>query len=276
MKTVIDQERAKGKPVLVLNAGDDFIGTLWDHHFKGKAVSHFVNQLGITAMTLGNHDFDYGPDVTLDYIKQLNFPVVSGNLNANGHEIGNYVRQYALVEVHGHKVGICGSTTQVTQEWSKPYPVKMEDSHWKARECVEKLKAQGVKIIIMLSHEGYNADKYLARKVPGLDLVVGGHSHAFLYSGQAPSMAKDHAAKDNIWGSYPTWEESWVEPGRSIPVLQAGWASRYMGRVEVEFDDNGNLLSMHGAPILLGSDSSDNPVFEDPGFKQQIKDMKFW
>lgn len=49
MKTVIDQERAKGKPVLVLDAGDDFIGTLWDHHFKGQAVAHFFQQMGITA-----------------------------------------------------------------------------------------------------------------------------------------------------------------------------------------------------------------------------------
>lgn len=49
MKTVIDQERAKGKPVLVLDAGDNFIGTLWDHHYKGKAVAHFMNQMGITA-----------------------------------------------------------------------------------------------------------------------------------------------------------------------------------------------------------------------------------
>lgn len=57
-----------------------------------------------------------------------------------------------------------------------------------------------------------------------------------------------------------------------MPVLQAGWGSHYMGRVEVEFDDYGNLLSMSGSPILLGSRNSENHVEEDPGFKHQIKE----
>lgn len=57
-----------------------------------------------------------------------------------------------------------------------------------------------------------------------------------------------------------------------MPVLQAGWGSHYMGRVEVEFDDFGNLVSMSGSPILLGSKHSENPVEEDAGFKQQIKE----
>lgn len=277
MKTVIDQERAKGKPLLVLDAGDNFIGTLWDHHYKGKALSHFFNQLGITASTLGNHDFDYGPDVAAEYIKQLNHPVVSGNMNANGHYIGDHVRKYVVVDVNGHKVGICGSTTQSTQEWSKPGPVYMEDAHHHGWECTEELKRQGVNIIIMLSHNGYNADKYIARKVGGLDMVIGGHSHAFLYSGNPPAMMDQngHHFKDHIWGQYPSWEKSYVD-NRHVPVLQAGWGSHYMGRVEVEFDDFGNLVSMSGSPILLGSHDSENPVEEDPGFKQQIKEMRFW
>lgn len=54
MKVVIDEERrkakARGEEVLVLNAGDDFAGTPWDYHYKGKAVAHFFNQLGIDAM----------------------------------------------------------------------------------------------------------------------------------------------------------------------------------------------------------------------------------
>jgi len=54
MKALIDQERAKGLPVLVLNAGDDFIGTEWDNRYQGKATAHFMNQLGITAMVSRN------------------------------------------------------------------------------------------------------------------------------------------------------------------------------------------------------------------------------
>lgn len=75
-----------------------------------------------------------------------------------------------------------------------------------------------------------------------------------------------------MWGSYPSWESSWVESGHKVPVLQAGWGSHYMGKVEVEFDDAGNLITMHGAPILLGSYRSDNEVTEDADFVQQIKE----
>lgn len=49
-KTFIEQQRAKGEPMLVLNAGDDFVGSEWDHYYKGKATAHFMNQLGIDAM----------------------------------------------------------------------------------------------------------------------------------------------------------------------------------------------------------------------------------
>lgn len=50
MKTVIDRERSEGLRTLVLNAGDDFVGTIWNTRFKGRANSHFMKKLGITAM----------------------------------------------------------------------------------------------------------------------------------------------------------------------------------------------------------------------------------
>ena len=50
MKTIIQRERAKGVPVIVLNAGDNFVGTEWDNRYQGSATAHFMNQLGITAM----------------------------------------------------------------------------------------------------------------------------------------------------------------------------------------------------------------------------------
>ncbi|GMH40257.1 hypothetical protein BSKO_08161 [Bryopsis sp. KO-2023] len=235
MKVVIEQERAaakaRGEEVLLLDAGDDFVGTLWDHHYKGEAISKFFNRLDIDAMTLGNHEFDYGPDVVANHVKSVNYPVISSNLKANGHWLGDLVHDKIIKEINGTKVGICGTTTQVTMSWSHPWPVQFEDSTIKARECVENLKAEGVEIVIFLSHEG-----------------------------------------DHIWDGYPAWVDSWVEESRRIPVAQAAWASRYIGRLTVEFDSKGELVHIEGTPILLGGDASNNVVKEDPEWKAEVEE----
>lgn len=278
MKTVIDQERQKGLPLLVLNAGDDFVGTLWDYHFKGNATATFMKQLNITAMTLGNHDLDYGPDIFVEYAKQLGYPVLSANFNPNGHTIKDYVKPYMITDVEGHKVGICGITTESTNDNANPYPGWVDDHYSKGEECVKKLKdEEGVKIIIMLSHEGYSADKAIAKSLYGLDLVIGGHSHAFLANGEPPALSwnQGNPNRDHVWGEYPT--RIWSDVShREVPVAQAGWAGRYLGRLTVEFDDDGNLLSIDGAPILLGDEASSNPVPMDPEMKRQIEEWRFW
>ncbi|GMH42543.1 hypothetical protein BSKO_10462 [Bryopsis sp. KO-2023] len=276
MKTIIDKELALGNHVIVLNAGDNFIGTLWDYHFKGNATAQFMTQLDITVMTLGNHDFDYGPDLLADFLKGLPFPVVGTNVNANGHEIGKYIKKYHIIDIEGNLIGICGSTTKLTMEWSKPEPVTIEDPILKAKECIQELKLKGVEIIIMLTHDGNKNDARMAEIVPGIDLIVGGHSHTFLYTGEPPALSFAHGQphRDKPDGPYPVWQVSRVEPNRTIPILQASWASRYMGRAVVEFDSQGELVSLTGAPILLGSKTSENPVEENPEFKRQIKELK--
>lgn len=277
MKTAIEWERSKGLPVLLLNAGDDFIGTHWDFAYKGEATAAFMNQLGITAMTVGNHDLDYGPDQLVKYAKSLNHTLLSANLNPNGHEIGYYVKPYIITEIQGHRIGICGVSTESINSNSNAGPAYAEDHFSKARECVDKLRnEEQVKIIIVLSHEGYNADKYIGRDIYGVDIVVGGHSHAFL-SHDPPAMSWEggYAHKDEPWGDYPTWMWSDVN-NRNIPVVQAGWASRYIGRLEVEFNDDGDLIAAHGWPILLGDWGSSNHVPADESIEKQIQEWKYW
>lgn len=282
MKTAINEERAKaaarGEEVLLLNAGDDFAGTKWDHHYKGKAVAHFFKDLGIDAMTLGNHEFDYGPDVLGKYLQSLNYPVISSNMKSNGHWMGSFVQENIIKKVNGTKVGICGTTTQATMSWAHPWPVQFEDSTRKANDCIWNLKQKGVKIIILLSHEGLNADRYLGRKVAGMDLIIGGHSHSFLYN-EVPPAISYHGGKpnrDHIWDTYPAWIDSWVEHGHRVPIVQAGWASRYLGVLVVEFDEGGNLVHIEGKPVLLGGPASDHPVHEDPVWKEEVSEWKYW
>lgn len=106
--------------------------------------------------SLGNHDFDYGPDVLLKYVKQLNYPILSGNILPNGHPLGGYVKPYSVVTLRGKRIGICSATTTNTIGGSSPGPVSFEQPINAIKRCVSDLEARGVKIIILLSHLGYD------------------------------------------------------------------------------------------------------------------------
>lgn len=105
--------------------------------------------------SLGNHDFDYGPDVLLNYVKQLDYPILSGNILPNGHQLGNHVKPYTVITLGGRKIGICSATTTNTIAGSSPEPVSFEQPINGITRCASELEAQGVKIIILLSHLGY-------------------------------------------------------------------------------------------------------------------------
>lgn len=280
-KTFIQRERAKGQPLLVLNAGDDFVGSAWDHYYKGKATAHFMNQLGLDAMTLGNHEFDYGPDVLLEYVKQLKFPVLSANMQANGHALGHYVKPYITKYVDGMLVGICGITTTATNWYSHPWQVRFTDEGKAAAKCAKEVREKkGAKIVILLSHSGFNADRYHAKHIPGIDVVVGGHSHAFLWNwdwGPPPAITYKwgHARRDTVWAQYPVMEWSHVEK-KKIPVVQAGWGGRYIGMAHVHFNNDGQLVSFWGRPYLLGGAGSDNPVTPDRSMDKDIQSWRYW
>ena len=113
------------------------------------------------------------------------------------------------------------------------------------KEAAE-LKKQGVNIIIGLGHSGYQRDQVIAKEVADIDLVVGGHSHSFLYTG---TTLPDN---DVPVGLYPTWITQ--DSGRRVPVVQAYAFTKYMGKLKLKFDANGELQHLEGGPILLNND----------------------
>eukprot|EP01025_Chloroclados_australasicus_P038703 TRINITY_DN3994_c1_g1_i1.p1 TRINITY_DN3994_c1_g1~~TRINITY_DN3994_c1_g1_i1.p1 ORF type:complete len:226 (-),score=39.50 TRINITY_DN3994_c1_g1_i1:647-1252(-) len=186
--------------------------------------------------------------------------------------------KYAIKQVKGRQVGIIGLTTTYTNdaEAANPYPVWFNEPYQAARECVSQLQQQGVDIIIALSHLGYTADRYLVKEVSGLDLVIGAHSHSFLadFGDEGPELNKFSGERDASLGPYPTWEKN--PDGQNIPVVQAGWATRYIGKIQIRFNSNGEVIAAQGKPILLGGSASENEVLEDQQFAQEIKNWKWW
>ncbi|ESY21829.1 MULTISPECIES: bifunctional UDP-sugar hydrolase/5'-nucleotidase [unclassified Mesorhizobium] len=257
--TAIAQERKKleGQNVLLLNAGDSFQGSLFYITYKGTAEEEFLNQIKPDAVTLGNHEFDDGESALVPYLDKAKFPIVSANVVPNDKSgAAGKIKPSIVLEIGGQKIGIVGAVTNDTPELASPGPnITIEDDVKSITAEVEKLKAQGVNKIIAVTHIGYRRERDVIAKIPGIDVVVGGHSHSLLSN-------TDPKAE----GPYPTMVDN--PDGSKVPVVQAASYSKYLGEFKVVFDDNGNVKEASGDPIFL-----DKSIIPDPAVLARIKEL---
>uniref|UniRef100_A0A8C5X7W3 5'-nucleotidase n=1 Tax=Malurus cyaneus samueli TaxID=2593467 RepID=A0A8C5X7W3_9PASS len=185
---LVAAERAAHRNVLLLDAGDQYQGTVWFSRFKGREAAHFMNLLRYDAMALGNHEFDEGVRGLLDpLLKNANFTILSANIKGRtplANEMMKYVHPFKIVHFDSESVGIVGYTTKETSFLSQPGDdIIFEDEIEALQQQVNKLTAMGVNKIIALGHSGFTVDKNIAQKVKGVDVVIGGHTNTFLYTG---------------------------------------------------------------------------------------------
>ncbi|XP_064489227.1 protein 5NUC-like isoform X2 [Ornithodoros turicata] len=240
--------------VLFLNAGDNYQGTAWYSVLKYKPVANIVELLRPDAMTLGNHEFDDGPEGLAPFLQQIKgkVPVIASNVDfSRAPSLKGLVSKSTVVNLNGTKVGIIGAVTTETSTISYPGPVTFDDHIECVRAEAKRLRGAGIKIQIALTHIGYLRDQELAHQVPELTVIVGGHSHTFLYTGN------DHPKEDAPEGPYPTVITR--DDGTKALVAQGFWFGKYLGRLNVMYDLNGNMRNWSGKPILL-----DNNVPQEP------------
>ncbi|MBB2686283.1 5'-nucleotidase C-terminal domain-containing protein [Rhizobium sophoriradicis] len=251
LKTAIDQRRQalSGKNVLLLNAGDNFQGSLFYTTYKGAAEAEFLNLMKFDAMTVGNHEFDDSEDGLATFLDKVQFPVVTANVKATAaSKLGDRIKPSLVLDVGGQKIGIVGAVTNDTPELSSPGPnVTIEDDVQTITAAVQDLKGQGVNKIIALTHVGYPRDLAFIAKIPDVDVVVGGHSHSLLSN-------TDPKAE----GPYPTMVDN--PGGYKVLVVQAASYSKYLGDIVVNFDDNGVVKDAKGDPILIDSSFTPDPA----------------
>jgi len=251
LKTAIDQRRQalSGKNVLLLNAGDNFQGSLFYTTYKGAAEAEFLNLMKFDAMTVGNHEFDDSEDGLATFLDKVQFPVVTANVKATAaSKLGDRIKPSLVLDVGGQKIGIVGAVTNDTPELSSPGPnVTIADDVQSITAAVQDMKGQGVNKIIALTHVGYPRDLALIAKIPDVDVVVGGHSHSLLSN-------TDPKAE----GPYPTMVNN--PGGYKVPVVQAASYSKYLGDLVVNFDDNGVVKDAKGDPILIDSTFTPDPA----------------
>lgn len=179
MATVVEDIRSQMPNLVLLHAGDAFLGTLYFTVHKDVAVAEVLNAMDFSAMALGNHEFDEGPATLSQFADAVNFPLLSANCNVTGEPLlSGKIQPYLILEVNGERVGIVGLTTPDTSWSSSPGPnVVFTDPIKAAAAAVTTLTAQGITKIVVLSHLGWDRDLELARSVAGIDVIVGGHSH---------------------------------------------------------------------------------------------------
>ncbi|MBI4060846.1 MAG: bifunctional metallophosphatase/5'-nucleotidase [Elusimicrobia bacterium] len=177
-------------PKLVLDAGDWWQGTPEGSLTKGEAVADAFNAIGYDAIVIGNHEYDAGADSLRSLIGKMKMPVLSANTFGEDGKLVPWVRPWIVKEVAGVKIGIFGLTTSNMRGLAFKKNIAGLDFRSEAdaaREAVRALKKAGATVIIAVTHiglEGENSrlpgDQTLAREAPGIDLIVGGHSHTFL------------------------------------------------------------------------------------------------
>jgi 5'-nucleotidase/UDP-sugar diphosphatase len=167
-------ELRKEKPSLLLSAGDMIQGNNWANLFQGESVIEWMNEMRFDAMVLGNHEFDFGQEVLKKRISEVRFPILGANV-----EGVERLKPYVIKELKGIKVALIGVVTEDVPLSTHPRNVAGLNfiSPMKIIEKYIKELKNKVDVMVVLSHSGYPADRMLAEKVEGIDVIVGGHSH---------------------------------------------------------------------------------------------------
>ena len=174
-----EREAAGEGNVLLLDAGDLIGDTMLADLTEGKALVEALNFLKYEALTIGNHEPDFGTDALKRRMAEAAFPTIACNLTekATGKL---FTKPYFIREVAGVKVGVLGLAYPKTARTTAPKNVAAVEFHppgLAVKEYLPRLRADGAEIVVVLSHLGLGADQQLAWELEGIDVIVGGHSH---------------------------------------------------------------------------------------------------
>nr|WP_263597038.1 bifunctional 2',3'-cyclic-nucleotide 2'-phosphodiesterase/3'-nucleotidase [Metabacillus idriensis] len=263
--TKVKEIRAQEENSILLDAGDVFSGDLYFTRWNGLADVEFMNMMKYDAMTLGNHEFDKGPDVLRAFIEKAKFPIVSSNVDVSKEaQLSDLVKDpkdyetkkegviypYIILDVNGEKVAVYGLTTEDTPEASSPGENIVFNDAVKSSEATIKTinEKENADKIIALTHLGYNKDLELAEKVEGIDVIIGGHSHTLV---------------DRL--------EVIDEDNTPTIVAQVQDYGKFLGKLDVAFNNEGIVVPSESSTELIAIDES---IEEDAEAKVLLDEYK--
>jgi 5'-nucleotidase len=278
-------ERGAKRGVIMVSSGDNFLAGPAFSASLDKGVPFYdtiaMDQIGYTAVAIGNHDFDFGPDILADFIsgyEKTQPPYLSSNLDFSGEpelqalfDRGEIARS-VVVKVRGERVGIIGAITPALSFISSPRNVVVDpDVAGAVNAEVAKLEAQKVNKIILISHlQSIQEDLALAPSLNGIDVMVAGGGDEVLANPGDLLVPGDEAI---IFGPYPLYATDM--DGTQVPVVTTAGNYGYVGRLMVGFDKAGDVVmvddSVSGPVRVAGGDNPD-AVEPDPVVQAQVVD----
>jgi 5'-nucleotidase len=263
--TAINDIRDEGGNVILVDAGDQFQGTLFYNQYKGEAAQRFMNAMGYDAMTIGNHEFDDGPGVLGSFIRGADFPMVSANVDvSNEPELAGLIEAYTVIDVGDEQIGVVGYTTEDTAILSSPGSnVVFDNIETSVADAVAELEGMGINKIVALSHAGFGRDKEVAAAVDGIDVIVAGHTNTYLSN-----------TDEDAEGPYPVVVNS--PSGDPVLIVSDFTWGKYLGRLDVSFDENGVPVAWEGNPITLDASVAEDPeiLADAQAFNEPLEDLR--
>jgi 2',3'-cyclic-nucleotide 2'-phosphodiesterase (5'-nucleotidase family) len=224
------------RPALLLFAGDLLQGTVTSSLFLGIPDVALFGRLGVDAAALGNHEIDYGQDVFRRLANRASFPFLSANVASQPEPLP--VRSHVLLARPGApRVAVIGLTTGELTTATHPrnaLGLSVEEPVAAARRLVGELRGQA-DMVVALSHMGIADDRRLARALPEIDLIVGGHNHN-------------------------RYREPDLEAG--VAIVQAGERGRWLGRLDLDCRD-GHMVRVGYRLLDLNAAAPEDPAMAE-------------
>jgi 5'-nucleotidase/UDP-sugar diphosphatase len=286
-KTTLDARRTAnaGRDQLTISSGDNVLAGL---AFNASIASGplgartyydalALQQIGYDAITLGNHDFDFGPAVLADFIDFYRdnggaAPFLSANLDFTGeaalqaHVTAGNIARSTVVTRGTNTYGIIGVTTETLANVSSPGAVGINPVLGAIQAEVSTLQGMGVNRIILSSHlQDINNEFDLVGQLSGVDVVIAGGGDELLLNADNTRNTLAQAS-----GPYPSIVTD--ADGRNVAVVTTVGEYLYVGELQVEFDDDGSVVNVGGNPVVVDKSTAASPigVLADPTMQATV------
>jgi 5'-nucleotidase len=281
--------QARHRGVLLFSSGDNFLAGPEFNASLDKGVPFYdslaLRSIGYDAMAIGNHEFDFGPDVFADFVAGFGRrgpQFISANLDFSDEpRLAALARTGTLaastvVRERGELIGVVGATTPALPSISSPRNVKvLDDVAGLVQGEVDRLSAAGIDKIILISHlQGLAEDRDLIPLLDGVDVAIAGGGDELLASDGALLVPGDTISLDPQTGEplrYPLFITD--ATGVDVPVVTTAGDYKYVGRLVVSFDRDGQVLSVDGVsdPVRVSGVAPD-AVGPDPFLQATVVD----
>lgn len=272
LATVVKQARADAENVIVTHAGDTISPSILASIDKGAHFIDLLNTLDLDVLALGNHEYDFGPDIMMERVAEAKFPVLSANSVAPGGGLPKGVLANTTWTFGEWTIGMFGLTTPTTVDRASPAPVSFASVTDTAAAQAEALTEAGADFVIALAHTTVSEDEALMEQ-GAVPLILGGDDHdlrikwsgdtAFVESNEQANfvtiidltMDKDDEGKLSWYASYDVVNTLGIEPDAEMAAAVAVYEQRLDDELGVEIGSTGTALDTRRASVRGGENA---------------------